>query len=1387
MKINKYFTINAVFALLLLASFSKIYGQTALQKEPKPWSPVMSFIENKGQFDGRDWQGSAIEYGVDYNNLCVFFTKKGLTYRYDRFIRNPGRSKERPHEPKRINLSELTSVTWVGANSNTELIASEKINPYYSYCFTDKKSGEVINENYINGYLNLRYKNLYNKIDAEYICHPQQGIKYNLYVYPGANASDISMKYEAFHTSLQNENVDIQLTADGNISIKGSLLEVSELKPMAYYEDTKEPVKIAYTFNNGIAGFEIDNYDNSRLLVIDPWVVSPTFNSSNAVWEVESDGSGNVYVIGGETPMKLNKYNSAGTLQWSYTTPWDTAGYWLGTMATDNAGTTYVTAGTSPKIQKITPAGSMVWNNSGYNASCEYWSITFNCDNTKLIVGGTYLPFVMGFDFSSAVYDINVSNGAVAGFQTFDTVSVMGIGTTPIEIRGISASRNAKYNFLTHNSVGLITQNIGSCPNNVPLYKVPLNYTLGYKCENYLPATQNGGGLKAIISNDNYVYTHSGTQIHKRNLSTGALISSVNLPGGQSTTSLGLLVVKNCGLDVDDCGNVYAGSSDRIVKFDQDLNVLASEMTGFCVYDLTVNTNGEVIAVGAVGNNSAANRNGKISSFNMSACAQYDPNCCDATVCPGAPLCHNGTPVNLVANSPGGTWSGPGITNATAGTFDPAVAGPGNHTVVYTLPCGSDSVVVVVNFCATLTPCVMLNGDVSVSGGIAPYTWQEWVPAGVTQITNQAECTSCGYTWNALISQCLNGMIPATSCNSPAHWSNIATGNSIPPPSNYPVQVMDSQGNAATINDYASLQPCSNCPTLTITPSAIVHVLCGGMSTGSFNVTAGGGASPYDYVLMQGSTQVASFNDVAGSQSFTDLAAGTYILNVLDNDSCPGTITVTITEPPVMDAGTPTITDATCGASDGSITVYPTGGSIAYYYEWDTNPPQNTQTISGLAAGVYSITITDGNSCSVTATYTVNNIGGPTLQTTSVDASCGQNNGSATVTATGGTGTYTYEWSTSPVQTTATASNLGGGTYTVTVNDGVCIATAVVVVNDVSTGVAVTISNMVADSCSNSVGGATAVPSGGSTPYTYEWSSTPAQQTAMLQNVPGGTYTVTVTDGSGCEVTASVTIPSTPGLSAITTTTPEMCGQGNGSATVITTGGTGVYTYNWNNGQTTNTLSNVATGTYNVTVSDGTCTTSASAYVPSTPGPTAGFSANPSIVSPSDGPIIFTDNSSGNIVNWVWSFGDGTPDGNGSQTSHQYGGLGTFVVTLIVTDINGCSDTVTSTVRVVDEFTVYFPNAFTPDEDGLNDGFTPVGQNVDPTSFEMYIFDRWGDIMYHTSEWNGRQAKEPWNGTKYNSGTRDDIVVGVYVYRVNLREADGGPKHVYIGSVSLIK
>ena len=162
-------------------------------------------------------------------------------------------------------------------------------------------------------------------------------------------------------------------------------------------------VNSAFKFENDILSFDLDNYDNSKEVIIDPWVVSPTFTTSTAVWEVETDGAGNIYTIGGETPMELRKYTAAGALVWTYVTPWDTNSVWLGTMATDGGGTTYVTSGTSPEIERVDNAGAMVWHQNGGGFSTEYWSITFNCDNTKLIVGGTETQSLLSFDYKATI------------------------------------------------------------------------------------------------------------------------------------------------------------------------------------------------------------------------------------------------------------------------------------------------------------------------------------------------------------------------------------------------------------------------------------------------------------------------------------------------------------------------------------------------------------------------------------------------------------------------------------------------------------------------------------------------------------------------------------------------------------------------------------------------------------------------------------------------------------------------------------------------------------------------------------------------------------------------------------------------------------------------
>jgi len=310
----------------------------------------------------------------------------------------------------------------------------------------------------------------------------------------------------------------------------------------------------------------------------------------------------------------------------------------------------------------------------------------------------------------------------------------------------------------------------------------------------------------------------------------------------------------------------------------------------------------------------------------------------------------------------------------------------------------------------------------------------------------------------------------------------------------------------------------------------------------------------------------------------------------------------------------------------------------------------------------------------------------------------------------------------------------------------------------------------------------------GTQPYVFNWNSNPAQVTQNLLNVPKGNYCVTVTDANGCTTTACVTIGQKPGPTASPISTNEICGQLNGTATVHAMGGLGNYTYLWSNGQTDSTATGLAQGTYTVTVSDLGCSTTETINVMETPGPTAAFTAHPKVLTIMDGPVSFLDNSVGNVVNWQWIFGDLTPDGSGSYLTHPYPIIGTYLATLIITDNNGCKDTISDTIKVKDIFTFYIPNTFTPNGDGYNDYFTPKGIDVDPNNYMEYIFDRWGNLIFKTNKWDPVRhiAGETWNGTVNNSGNFNDVVMDVYVYRIILREIDNGPKHEYIGRISLI-
>jgi hypothetical protein len=177
-------------------------------------------------------------------------------------------------------------------------------------------------------------------------------------------------------------------------------------------------------------------------------------------------------------------------------------------------------------------------------------------------------------------------------------------------------------------------------------------------------------------------------------------------------------------------------------------------------------------------------------------------------------------------------------------------------------------------------------------------------------------------------------------------------------------------------------------------------------------------------------------------------------------------------------------------------------------------------TATGLAAGTYTVTVTDSKGCTTTASATVTQ---PALLVASAtntgNVNCfGGANGSASATASGGVAPYTYSWNSTPVQTTATATGLAAGTYTVTVTDANSnVATAQVIITQpaASLSVSATLGNDATCLVSTN-GSVTSSVTGGTAPYTYLWSSTPAQTSGNASNLAPGAYFVTVTDANGC-------------------------------------------------------------------------------------------------------------------------------------------------------------------------------------------------------------------------------------------------------------------------------
>ncbi len=532
----------------------------------------------------------------------------------------------------------------------------------------------------------------------------------------------------------------------------------------------------------------------------------------------------------------------------------------------------------------------------------------------------------------------------------------------------------------------------------------------------------------------------------------------------------------------------------------------------------------------------------------------------------------------------------------------------------------------------------------------------------------------------------------------------------------YDVTVIDAEGCAA-VASYVVANDVSSCSDYCFLDAVAVLTSedCGN-GEGAIDLTISDAGFPYTVLWNTGAT----------TEDLSSLSAGDYTVTINDVDGCEHIETFTVTnETSTLDLSSFTINDENCGSSDGTIDITIAGGTLPYSYAWSTSA--STEDVSGLAAGSYSVTVTDGNGCSFTPLFVVNNNTGSLSYSYLVtNELCGSGNGSVNLTLSGevtpvdflwtsgstsediaglsagtysctitdgsgctletidfvvinsagtlaflsivpgnencddnlgyvdltmidGTTPYSYVWSTSA--TTEDISSLDEGTYSCTVTDagGCSVSTGPVVIYNASGTLDVSTDLVMDEVCNGDNGAIFITTTGGTSPIIYSWSDGSTSEDNI--DLTAGNYTLTATDAVGCITMISETVINTSGTLSIVLVeiTDESCGSGNGAVDITISGGTAPITYLWSTTATTQDVSGLSEGTYDVVVTDaGGCEQNASAAVFNNAGTlSSSFIATAEICSAADGSIDLSISGGAGGYTYLWSSGPTTQDISG--------------------------------------------------------------------------------------------------------------------------------------------
>ncbi len=552
---------------------------------------------------------------------------------------------------------------------------------------------------------------------------------------------------------------------------------------------------------------------------------------------------------------------------------------------------------------------------------------------------------------------------------------------------------------------------------------------------------------------------------------------------------------------------------------------------------------------------------------------------------------------------------------------------------------------------------------------------------------------------------------------------------------------------------------------LAVTSATVTSaILCNG-GTGEVTITATGGTLPLSYTF-NGETNTTGV--------FTGVPAGVALPYSVDDANLCGTVTGTIdlTEPDPISITISKVDVAVYGASTGSATAVVSGGTGPYSYEWDTTPVEFTDAVTSLAAGTYTVTVTDFNGCVNYGSVTILQPAPPLslIITDQVNVSCyGDYSGSVTVEGVGGVLPFEYSIDGGTYQSSGTFTGLSEGDYTVSVMDADgTTASMLVTITQPASPLTISTSQDNVLCYGAATGAATAVASGGTGPYSYLWDDPHSQTTATATGLTSGTYTVTVTDANGCTDLVNVTINQPDQIVAVITTTNVICNGGaEGTAKVTVTGGTGNYAYLWSTGETVDSIGGLIAGNYTLTVFDDNCSVDVEYEITEPDAilidPTTTSTRCPDS---NDGSIALDVTGGTEPYSIYWSDGPTTQDRTNIPA-------GTYSV--VVTDINGCAASLDIEVEFgISAECIVIPTIITPNNDGHNDEW--IINNIENyPDAELEIFNRWGRRIYRTRN----VSAEPWDG--YSNGSL--MPTDSYHYVLNLHDGSD----VKTGVITLIR